>query len=720
MRRLFRQRDATDCGATCLAFVAAHYRKILPVARLRQLAGTNQKGSTALGLIEAARELGFTAKGVKGGSNSLPHVPLPAIAHCLIGQRQLHYVVLVRWTSKEARVMDPAVGRTESWPHAKFEGVWTGVMILLAPGDEFRPDNQTTSAWRRLWELLVPHQAVLVQAFVGAVITTVLGLAMSVYVQKIVDHVIPDGNRQLLNLLGLTMLAILAFKLVLGWFQSVLSLRMAQRIDAAIILGYYRHLLRLPQAFFDTMRVGEITSRVGDAVKIRNFLNHSLLNLVLNPLILLFSLLAMFFWSGKLAALSLALLPCHGFIYWLVDQRNKRYQRQLMEHGADFNTQLVESLNAQPIIRRFQLEAATTLRTEMRLVRLLRTAWRSTLVGVGSGTMITLVTQVYLIGLLWVGADLVLDAALTPGQLMSSYTLAGYLAGPLATLVGLNTSVREALVATDRLYELMDLAIEPDHGLIEFTDAHVSDLRLESATFKHVGRLPTLQDITLTIPMARITVLAGESGCGKTTLLALLQRLYLPDKGRILIGEIDCQYFSLPSFRRHLAVVPQLSPLVSGSVLENIAPGAHPPDLERVLQICRGVGLLPFLEQLPQGLHTHLGENGAILSGGQRQRLALARALYREAPVLLLDEPSSALDAESERQLIGLLLHLRAAGRTIVIATHSASLAAIGDQLVTLADGRIVNIVQRTAGTRPVSPGVERSESAAPIPTAPV
>ena len=685
----YKQRDITDCGAACLGCVAAHYRKTLPVARLRQLAGTNQKGSTALGMVEAARQLGFTAKGVKGGVEALPTVPLPAIAHCLIDHRLLHYVVLVEWTPKFARIMDPAVGRVEKWPHEKFKSVWTGVLILLAPGDSFQPGDHTVSPWQRLWNLLQPHKAVLGQAFVGAVVTTVLGLAMSVYVQKIVDSVIPDGNRQLLNLLGVSMLVLLAFKLVLGWFQSLLSLRTAQRIDTTIMLAYYRHLLRLPQAFFDTMRVGEITSRVGDAVKIRNFLNSSLLSLLLNPLILLFSLGAMFFWSWKLALLSLALLPFNALIYWLVDRRNRLYQRQLMERSADFSAQLVESLNAQPVIRRFQLEEGAALRTENRLVRLMKTVWQSSLMGMGSGLAATLVTQVYLIGLLWLGAGLVLDAGLTPGQLMSCYTLAGYLTGPLAALIGLNTSIQETLIATDRLFELMDLELEKDQGLVEFTPVHARDIHLQGVSFKHAGRLPTLQDISLTLPAGKITALVGESGCGKSTLLALLQRLYLPEKGRILIGEIDLQYFRLAGLRRHLAVVPQQTHLLSGTVLENLVPGDQQPDMERVLRICRDVGVLGFIESLPQGFFTHLNENGANLSGGQRQRLALVRALYLDAPILLLDEPSSALDAKSEKIFFSLLARLRDEGKTIVLAAHSAAALDIADHIVALDQGKL-------------------------------
>ena len=166
--KTFRQRDITDCGAACLGYVAAHYRKELPVARLRQLAGTDQRGSTALGLVEAARQLGFTAKGVKGGPDALPAVPLPAIVHCLINQRLLHYVVLVKWTPTFLKVMDPASGRVERWSQEKFNAAWSGVLILVAPGECFVAGATAVGPWQRLWSLLRPHRAVLGQAFIGA------------------------------------------------------------------------------------------------------------------------------------------------------------------------------------------------------------------------------------------------------------------------------------------------------------------------------------------------------------------------------------------------------------------------------------------------------------------------------------------------------------------------------------------------------------------------
>jgi ABC-type bacteriocin/lantibiotic exporter with double-glycine peptidase domain len=685
----FRQRDETDCGAACLAYVLHHYRLDVSLALLRRRIGTNQQGSTALGLVETARAFGLTAKGVRCPPEALSHIELPAIAHVNLTNGSQHYVVLCALDRTAARVMDPACGTLERWSHDQFRAAWSGVLVLLAPGLEFKPGARTKSAFARVCELLLSQKSFLFQAFVGAVATTILSLSTSIYVQKIVDNVIADGNRNLLALLGISMLAILIFRLVLGWFQTRLTLRMSQRIDAALILGYYRHLLRLPQPFFDTMRVGEITSRVGDAVKVRSFLNGALLNLVLQPLILLFALVAMFFYSWTLALLSLGLIPLNLLVYLAADWLNKRYQRLIMERGADFDAQLVESLGAQPVVRAFQLEAAMDLRTETRLVRLLRPVWDASNSGLIVGTVSGFISQAYGIALLWIGATQVLNASLTAGELMSCYTLAGYLTGPITALVGMNAAIRETLVATDRLYEIIDLDLEQDEGQVELTPALLGDIRFEGITFKYPGRLPVLNHLSCTIPAGQITALVGESGCGKSTLLALLQRLHAPDAGRIFIGETDLRYVSLASLRSAIAVVPQQTSLLAGTVLENLTPGEETPDMARVLRVCRETGILEFIESLPNGYRTMLTENGRNLSGGQRQRLAIARALYTEAPILLLDEPSAALDQRSERELLALLLRLRGQGRTIVVSAHTERLLEAADQVLEIRDGRV-------------------------------
>lgn len=271
MKRIIKikQRDITDCGAACITSIAAHYKLQLPVSRIRQFAGTDKRGTNVLGLIEAAEKLGFQAKGAKGAIDSLSKIPLPAIAHVILKNGLHHYVVLYKVTATHIVYMDPGDGDSHKEKLDIFKEKWNGVIVLLLPDEGFQKANNKTSNTKRFLQLLRPQTSIMIQALVGAVVYTILGLASSIYIQKIIDFVLPDGNVKLLNLLSCVMIVILIFQTFIGGFKTVLGLQTGQMIDARLILGYYKHLLQLPQRFFDTMRVGEIISRVNDAVKIR-------------------------------------------------------------------------------------------------------------------------------------------------------------------------------------------------------------------------------------------------------------------------------------------------------------------------------------------------------------------------------------------------------------------------------------------------------------------
>lgn len=493
---------------------------------------------------------------------------------------------------------------------------------------------------------------------------TVLSLAGAIYLGRIVDPVIPDGNQALLNLMALGMLAVLVFRIVLGVFQSLIMLRVGQALNATLLLGYYRHLLSLPQQFFDTMRVGEMLSRMGDAVRIQAFINSGVLNLALSALVMLFSFWAMFFFAWQLAVLSAAMAAGYAILYWVVNRINRFFERRQMESGAELEAHLVESLNAASMMRQFRLEWLANLRTENRLVELLKLGWRSAMAGLWTGNAGAVLSQCYAIGLLWMGAGLALAAELTPGKLMTCYALSGHLVGPIQTLLGMNQTIQSALIAADRLFEIMDLEAEADGGEVELPAGQLGDIRLEKVTFKYPGRTETLREVSLTIPVGKITAIIGESGSGKSTFLALLQRLYPLDSGKIYFGETDIRFIRAASLRRHIAAVSQKMNLLAGTIAENIAPGEFPPNLPKVERICRELSLAAFIDALPKGYDTLLNENATNLSGRQRQRIAIARALYADASILLLDEPTASLDAEAEEKLTAVIRRLRKEGKT--------------------------------------------------------
>jgi ATP-binding cassette subfamily B protein len=353
-----KQHDLTDCGAACLASVAAYYDLKLPIARIRQMASTDKKGTNVLGLIEAAEKLNFIARGVKSLTSTgeknfdpLQKIPLPAIAHVTVKDNYLHFIVIYKISSDHITVMDPADGQLHKCSLEEFAKIWTGILILLVPNEEFKPLNSKVSAFSRFWFLLKPHKKIMLQALFGSIVYTVLGLSMSVYVQKIIDFVIPDGNRNLLNLLSTAMIIILLLQISINYMRSVFMFKTGQKIDARLILGYYKHLFHLPQNFFDSMRVGEINSRLSDAVKIRSFINETIPGFIVSMFILMFAIALMFTYYWKLALIIFAIVPFYAIVYIFYNKVNKKTQRKLMEEAADVESQLVESLNTAETIK---------------------------------------------------------------------------------------------------------------------------------------------------------------------------------------------------------------------------------------------------------------------------------------------------------------------------------------------------------------------------------
>jgi ATP-binding cassette subfamily B protein len=643
-----KQHDITDCGAACLASVAAYYGLQLSVSRIRQYAFTDKKGTNVLGMLEAAKKLGIEAKGVKGPMKCLPEIPKPAIAHVVVKGALHHFVVIYKVTDEYITVMDPADGKLHKKTHEEFQKEWTGVLILLRPDATFQRGNRKKSTWKTFITLLRPHKSVMTQALFGAAIYSVLGLSTSIYIGKITDYVLVDRNINLLNLMGVVMIVILIVRTFIGSMKSILALKTGQRIDASLILGYYKHLLTLPQHFFDTMRVGEIISRVNDAVKIRAFINNVSLDLVVNILILLFTLCLMFVYSWKLAMITLISAPLFVLIYVLFNRLNKKFQRKIMESAADLESQLVESLNSVSTIKRFGIELFANLKTEIRFVGLLRNTYKSAYGSILAGG----------------GVEFVSTA---------------------------NQSIQDALIAADRLFQIMDLEREQDESQkIKLEPNMIGDITFKDVFFRYGTRKQVFSSLNLSIQKGRTTAIVGESGSGKTTLASLIQQLYLLESGNIYIGSYNIAQIGNESLRRMIGSVPQEIELFAGSIVENIALGDFEPDMKKIVELSELLGIREFIEKLPAAYMTPIGEHGASLSGGERQRIAIARALYRNPEILIFDEATSSLDSISEKYVKQTLSSLAKEGKTIIIIAHRLSTVKSADSIIVMADGKLM------------------------------
>ena len=687
---LIKQHDIKDCGAACLASVGAYYGNKMPIAKIRQICHTDTRGTNVLGMIQGLEAMGFNAKGVKGDIEALSDIPLPAIAHIIVNGQLHHFVVIYKLSKGKVTVMDPAYGKLEEYSKEDFIKIWTGVLVILEKNEYFEQKDERTSVYARFWNLVKPHRSILFQALLGAVIYTVLGLSTSIYIEKITDYVLIDGNRRLLNLLSIGMIIILLFQIFISSMKSILVLQTGQKMDKHLILGYYKHLLKLPQRFFDTMKVGEIISRVNDAVKIRSFINDVAIQIFVNVFIVFFSFAMMFTYYWKLALIVALVIPFYLLVYWITNKLNKKVERQLMEESADLESHLVESLNSVRTIKQFGIETFANNTTDNKFSVLLKTIYKSVLNALFSGNSSEFLSRIFTIVLLWVGAGYVIDREITPGELLSFYALIGYFTSPVSQLIGMNKTIQNALIAADRLFEIMDLEREETTDKLDLTAGDVGNIQFKDVYFSYGSRVDVFEGFNCEIEKGKTTAIVGESGSGKTTLASLVQNLYSLKKGKIMIGDYDIQYISNQSLRTMVSVVPQQIDLFSGNVIDNIALGEDIPNMQRIIDITKKLGILEFIEKLPNGFQTYLGENGSQLSGGQKQRIAIARALYKNPEILILDEATSALDTESEQIIQRTLDEFKAQGKTMIVIAHRLSTIAHADTILVMKEGKVI------------------------------
>jgi ABC-type bacteriocin/lantibiotic exporter with double-glycine peptidase domain len=437
------------------------------------------------------------------------------------------------------------------------------------------------------------------------------------------------------------------------------------------------------------MRTGEIISRIGDAVKIRAFINNTLISLIVNVLIVAFSFVLMFFYSWKMALIVMTIIPLYIVLYYITNKLNKKTERKVMEQAADLESHLVESLNTVSTIKRFGIESHFNIRTENSFIKLLETGYTSGLNSVFTSFSTTFFARLFTVIVLWTGAYFVLSNELTPGELMSFYAILGYFTGPLNGLINVNKTVQNAFIASDRLFEIMDLEHESENKIVLKSEM-LGDIVFSKVSFRYGSRVDVFSEFDLKIEKSKITAIVGESGSGKSTLIHLLQNIYPITSGNIFINNIDITQVDNYSLRKIVGVVPQNINLFKGNIAENIAIGDFEPDMNKVMQISMKVGIQSFIDELPQGFFTDIGENGIALSGGQRQKIAFARVLYREPEIIILDEATSSLDSESEDQIMDVIQELKADNKTIIMIAHRLSTVLNADRIVVMEKGKVI------------------------------
>jgi len=638
-------------------------------------------------LLLAARELGLKAKVAQSRWDRLSKLTLPAIVEYAGGDYRL---LLRREPDGSVLVGDPKVPRPRRLHQADFERDWTGNLILITT--RLSVDNPNRP-FDLLW--FVPavwkYRKIIAEILCASLVIQLFGLATPLFTQVIIDKVLMHKSLSTLHVLAVGMLIMIVFEAVLTILKTHLMAHTSNRIDVALGARLFRHLLHLPLRYFEVRRVGDTVARVRELENIRQFITGSSINVILDLLFTLLFVGVMFVYSGVLTAVTLAIIPVFILLSIVMRPMMRERLEEKFDRGAENQSFLVETVTGAQTVKAMALEPIFYKRWEVQLARYVTSSFRTShLSGIG-GAVGQIIQKLSTLSVLWAGAYLVMRGDLTVGQLIAFQMLSGRVITPILRVVQMWQDFQQIGISVARLGDLINTKAEPtlNAGRVSLPPIQGA-IRLENVRFRYQFDGPEiLRNFSCTISQGTTVGVVGRSGSGKSTLAKLLQRLYVPESGRVLIDGIDLQQADPMWLRRQIGVVLQENFLFNGSIRDNIAIHAPGASMAQIVEVSKLAGAHEFVLELPEAYDTPVGERGLALSGGQRQRVAIARALMANPRILIFDEATSALDYESERIIQDNLGRI-CRGRTVFIIAHRLSTIRNADTILVLEKGQLV------------------------------
>ncbi|MGL4378319.1 MAG: peptidase domain-containing ABC transporter, partial [Microcoleaceae cyanobacterium] len=686
------QQSTQDCGATCLAMISQYWGKKYSLNYLRNLAAVGQTGASLKNLAKAAEGLGFQARPVRASLTPLRNQN-PWIAHW----QGNHYVVVYRSQRDRLLVADPALGKR--WISTEtFTSNWTGYALLLEPTPDFytnkdQPKNKGINTQNFLG-ILWPYRGMIGQIILASFLIQIFGLITPLFTQVILDRVVVNKSLATLNVFSIGLVLFGMGRIVLTATRQYLLDYFSNRLDLILMSGFINHALRLPLKFFESRHVGDIITRVQENQKIQNFLTRQAVTIWLDALMGIVYVGLMVYYNWRLTLLVLALLPPIIILTVVASPFLRQVSREIFHDAAQQNSSLVEMITGISTVKATATEDEMRWRWEDQLTSLMNARFRGQKLGnslqIIGGSIQTLGNT----ALLWYGASLVIQDQLTIGQFVAFNMMIGNVISPVLSVVNLWDEFQEILVSVERLDDVFSVIPEenPQQPMLILPRIKGS-VGFENVSFRYSqdDERNTLQNLSFEVEPGQTVAVVGRSGSGKTTLVKLLQGFYHPEKGRVTIDGHDVRHISPHSLRSQLGVVPQECFLFSGTILQNISlyqEGEFDPAfmLEEAIEVCQLAEAHAFIQDMPLGYQTPVGERGSSLSGGQRQRIAIARALLGDPRILLLDEATSSLDTESERRFQQNLARI-SRDRTTFIIAHRLSTVRNADLILVLDRG---------------------------------
>ena len=732
-----RQHDTTDCAAACLAMVCLHYKKEVTITRLRDMMGTDLKGTNLVGLQKAANELGFTTAAVRvDRENFLSDFSLPCIAQVITDQGLAHFVVVFKKTTikdegaRRKHMLQDAETRKEEEKKGKkhkckdyviigdpgtelkkisldeFYKNFTGVLLLLNPTSEFKggklgsrdgKDGKDGKSgkygmMKRYIDLLLPQKKLFFYAILSSVITTILGIASSMFNKILMDEVLPYGLNNLLVTLILVFSVVSITSTLIGFVRQWVLIHLSIKIDIPLMLGYFGHIFNLPMKFFATRKTGDITTRYSDADTIKSIFTSIALSLVMDISMAVITGIILFRMNAMLFSISLFMALVSILLVLVYKQPYKRINEESMAQSAALNSQMIESLRGIETVKCNANEQTELDNLEREYMKSLKISLRSSRISTTQGLISSFISTGFSMLTTYVGISQVLNGEMTLGGFMAFSTLSSYFTSPLSNLIGLQMQIQEASISMKRLTEIMDYPAENEtaEGMEQSEMEKVEgDIEFKDVTFRYGNRAPALDHVSFTIPAGKKVALVGSSGSGKSTITKLLLKYYDPEDGEIDVNGVNLAEYSSHSVRRAIAYVPQNVELFSKTIYDNIRISRPEASLDEVKAAAKKADAHEFIRKLPLQYNTYLEEAGNGLSGGEKQRLALARAFLKDANLYILDESTSSLDFGTENTIFDMIYN-QLADRSMLIVAHRLSTIRDCDLILVMDHGEIV------------------------------
>ena len=686
------QVDMRDCGVASLAMIFGYYGSYYSLATLREKAKTNLEGTTALGLVKVAEELGFETQAIQADMTLFdePDIPYPFIAHVLKEGKLLHYYVVTGADKQFIHIADPDPSvKMTKLSKEDFAKEWSGVSLFMAPTPAYKPHKDKKTGLTAFIPLLTKQKGLIANIVLATLLVTIINITGSYYLQSIIDTYVPDQMKNTLGIISIGLLIVYILQQILSYGHEYLLIVLGQRLSIDVILSYIKHVFQLPMNFFATRRTGEIISRFNDANNIIDALASTILSIFLDVSIVLIISVVLFFQSSTLFFISLLALPIYTAIIFAFMKPFEKMNNETMEANATLSSSIIEDINGIETIKSLTSEHTSYQKVDREFVTYLKKSFRYAKAESIQKALKKLAQLLLNVFVLWVGARLVMDNQLSMGQLITYNTLLIYFTNPLENIINLQTKLQTAHVANNRLNEvyLVHSEFEEEKPIKELSQTP-STITFENVSYKYGYGRDILSEINLEIPAYSKVAIVGISGSGKTTLAKMMVNFYEANTGEMRLNSTNMNQIDKTALRRHVNYLPQQPYVFNGTILENLLLGAKEgttqEDILRAVEIAE---IRADIENMPLNYQTELTSDGAGISGGQKQRIALARALLTDAPVLILDEATSSLDILTEKKIIDNLMKLN---KTIIFIAHRLTIAEKSEKVIVLDQGKLI------------------------------